>query len=87
MKPATKLRNFITNKSKKMDSNINTTILDWMIAEREMLLKMQVKNEAVRSQDFNKAAVLLEEQREIEKRLPTLEQLHELKKQYTHDTR
>lgn len=70
-----------------MENNINIIILDWMIAEREMLLKIQEKERAVRIQDFKKASVLLEEQREIEKRLPTLEQLHELKKQYTHDTR
>lgn len=62
--------------------NINIIILDWMIAEREMLLKMQEKERAVRSQDFKRAAILLEEQREIEKRLPTLEQLHELKASY-----
>ncbi len=65
-----------------MESNINIIILDWMIAEREMLLKIQEKERAVRVQDFKKAATLLEEQREIEKRLPTLEQLHEIKKQY-----
>lgn len=62
--------------------NINITILEWMIAEREAFVKMREKNEAVRQQDFNKAAVLLEEQIAIEKRLPTLEQLQELKKYY-----
>ena len=66
-----------------MDNNINVIIIDWMIAEREMLLKLQEKERAVRSQDFQKAVTLLEEQREIEKRLPTLEQLHEFKKSYT----
>lgn len=65
-----------------MTDNINTIILDWMIAEREMLLKLQEKEKAVRSQDFQRAATLLEEQREIEKRLPTLEQLQELKSYY-----
>lgn len=65
---------------------INNIILDWMIAEREMLLKLQEKERAVRSQDFKKAATLLEEQREIEKRLPTLEQLQELKKSYNATT-
>lgn len=63
-----------------MTNNINTIILDWMIAEREMLLKLQEKERAVRNQDFEKAGILLKEQIEIEKRLPTLEQLHELKK-------
>lgn len=65
-----------------MSKDINVTILDWMIAEREMLLKLQEKERAVRSQDFKRAAQLLEEQREIEKRLPTLEQLQELKESY-----
>lgn len=69
-----------------MSININTTILDWMIAEREMLLKLQEKEKAVRSQDFQRAATLLEEQREIEKRLPTLEQLQELKLYYQNTT-
>lgn len=69
-------------KDGKTAADINIIILDWMIAEREMLLKLQEKERAVRSQDFQKAAILLEEQREIEKRLPTLEQLYELKKAY-----
>lgn len=69
-----------------MSININTTILDWMIAEREMLLKLQEKEKAVRSQDFQRAATLLEEQREIEKRLPTLQQLQELKLYYQNTT-
>lgn len=72
----------ITNKNKPMINNINITILEWMIAEREMLLKLQEKERAVRSQDFNKAVILLEEQRAIEKRLPTFEQLQELKTYY-----
>ncbi len=29
--------------------NINVTIIDWLIAEREMLLKINEKNNAVRS--------------------------------------
>ena len=52
-----------------------------MIAERELLLKLNEKNSAVRNQEFALAANLLEEQREIEKRLPTMEQLQEMKKQ------
>lgn len=64
------------------NNNINVIILDWMIAERELWLKVQEKNTAVKNQEFNKAATILKEQREIETRLPTLEQLHELKKQY-----
>lgn len=60
--------------------DINIVILDWMIAERELWLKLTEKNEAVKGQDFQKAAKLLDEQREIEKRLPTIEQLREMKK-------
>lgn len=63
--------------------NINLVVLDWMIAERELYLKVNEKNTAVRNQQFDVAAKLLEEQREIEKRLPTMEQLQELKKQIT----
>lgn len=63
--------------------NINVIILDWMIAERELLLKMNEKNTAVRNQDFALAVRLLEEQREIEKRLPNMEQLQNLKKEIT----
>jgi hypothetical protein len=54
-----------------------------MIAERELLLKMNEKNAAVRTQDFRLAATLLEEQRAIEKRLPNMEQLQELKMKLT----
>jgi len=61
--------------------NINIIILDWMIAERELFLKVNEKNVAVRNQDFKLAGMLLEQQREIEKMLPTMEQLQELKKQ------
>lgn len=59
--------------------DINIVIIDWMIAERELWLKMQEKNEAVKRQDFQQASKLLEEQREIEKRLPTVELLQEMK--------
>lgn len=61
--------------------NINVAIIDWMIAEREWILKVNEKNAAVRNQEFALAANLLKEQREIEKRLPTMEQLQEMKKQ------
>lgn len=50
-----------------------------MIAERELFLKVNEKNTAVRNQQFDVAAKLLEEQREIEKRLPTMEQLQQIK--------
>jgi hypothetical protein len=62
--------------------NINLIVLDWMIAERELYLKVNEKNTAVRNQQFDIAAKLLEEQREIERRLPTIEQLKEMKKLY-----
>lgn len=62
--------------------NINIVILDWLIAEREVLLKMREKELALRNQDFMKASILLQEQREIEKRLPTIEQLTEMKNSY-----
>jgi DNA-binding winged helix-turn-helix (wHTH) protein len=62
--------------------NINLIVLDWMIAERELYLKVNEKNTAVRNQQFDVAAKLLEEQREIESRLPTIEQLKEMKKLY-----
>lgn len=61
--------------------NINITIINWLIAEREMILKINEKNKAVRNQEFALAVKLLEEQREIESRLPTMEQLQEMKKQ------
>jgi hypothetical protein len=64
-------------------NNINLTIINWMIAERELFLKVNEKNTAVRNQDFALAAKLLEEQREIEQRLPSMEQLRELKKEIT----
>jgi hypothetical protein len=63
--------------------NINIIILDWMIAERELFLKVTEKNTAVRSQQFALAAKLLDEQRAIENRLPTMEQLQKLKKEIT----
>jgi hypothetical protein len=63
-------------------TDINVIILDWMIAERELFIKVNEKNIAVRNQDFAKAAQILEEQREIEKRLPTLEDLIEMKNKY-----
>ena len=62
--------------------NINLIVLDWMIAERELFMKVSQKNEAVRNQDFERASKLLTEQREIERRLPTIEQLSEMKKLY-----
>lgn len=62
--------------------DINVIILDWMIAERELFIKVNEKNIAVRNQDFVKAAKILEEQREIEKRLPTLEELIDMKNKY-----
>lgn len=62
--------------------NINIVILDWLIAERELFLKVNEKNNAVRNQDFEEASKLLSEQREIEKRLPTIEQLTEMKNSY-----
>lgn len=65
--------------------DINVVILDWMIAERELWIKVTEKNEAVKKQDFQLAAKLLEEQREIEKRLPTLEQLQQMKKEATNE--
>jgi hypothetical protein len=65
--------------------NINLTIINWLIAERELLLKLNEKNVAVRNQEFGLAAKLLEEQREIEQRLPTMEQLQEFKKKLTND--
>jgi hypothetical protein len=66
--------------------NINLIVLDWMIAERELLFKINEKNAAVRNQEFALAAKILEEQREIEKRLPTIDQLRQMKKdiQYNH---
>lgn len=66
-------------------SNINLIILDWMIAERELFLKVNEKNAAVRNQEFGLAEKLLEEQREIENRLPTMEQLQNLKKEITNE--
>jgi hypothetical protein len=63
--------------------NINIIILDWMIAERELFLKVTEKNAAVRNQQFALAAKLLDEQRAIETRLPTMEQLQKLKKEIT----
>ena len=65
--------------------NINLSIIDWMIAERELLFKINEKNAAVRNQDFALAAKLLEEQREIEKRLPTMEQLQEMKREVSNE--
>ena len=62
--------------------NINLIVLDWMITERELYLKVNEKNTAVRNQNFDAAAKLFEEQREIERRLPTIEQLKEMKKLY-----
>jgi hypothetical protein len=72
----------ITNHPPPMD-NINLIILDWMIAERELFLKVNQKNAAVRNRDFGLAAKLLEEQRAIEERLPTMEQLQNMKKEIT----
>ncbi len=69
-----------------MINDINTTILDWMIAEREFFLAVNAKNNAVRNQDFEEASKLLEKQREIEKRMPTMEQLQELKLYYQNNT-
>lgn len=66
--------------------NINTTILDWLIAEREFFLIVNAKNNAVRNQNFEEAGRLLEKQREIEKRMPTMEQLQELKLYYQNHT-
>jgi hypothetical protein len=63
--------------------NINLIIINWMIAERELFLKVNEKNAAVRNQDFALAAKLLEEQRAIEKRLPNMEQLQEMKNKIT----
>jgi hypothetical protein len=63
------------------NGNINLMIVNWMIAEKELFLKIEEKNEAVRNQKFALAAKLLEQQHDIESRLPTLEQLHKLKKQ------
>jgi len=65
--------------------NINIIVIDWLIAERELFLKVSEKNAAVRNQDFVLASKLLEEQREIEKRLPTMEQLQQLKKEVTNE--
>lgn len=69
-----------------MSNDINTTILDWMIAEREFFLIVNAKNNAVRNQNFEEAGKLLEKQREIEKRMPTMEQLQELKLYYQNNT-
>jgi hypothetical protein len=63
--------------------NINTIIINWMIAEREWIIKVNEKNAAVRNQDFALAAKLLEEQQAIEERLPTMKQLQELKMKIT----
>lgn len=65
--------------------NLNTIIIDWLIAEREFFLIVNQKNAAVRNQDFDLASKLLEEQRQIEKRLPTMEKLQEMKKQLTNE--
>ena len=62
-------------------SDINIIILDWLIAERECIELVNKKHTAVRNQEFAKAAEILEQQHEVEKRIPTSDQLKELREQ------
>jgi uncharacterized protein YqgQ len=65
--------------------DINVMILDWLIAEREVIELINLKNAAVRSQQYAEAAKILEQQREVEKRIPSSDQLKELREKLVND--
>lgn len=59
--------------------SIFLSILDCMITDRELCELILLKNTAVRNQQFDEAAKLLERQREVENRMPTSDYLKELR--------